>query len=193
MKLLKPIYVNEAIIISTQIQEMNSLVLVQGGTHPEIGPVLAGTYSKTQHQHHGKPIYQKAEQCKGVDLFCYFEDGSGGQEYLGWWFGMEVGAMETWAFNPGPKEKPPRTGWKVPYTGDVDTTMVLSGCGIGICLQCQEKASDDCDNEMCNQHCGRLDRYCNRHKSEWQLWQNSLRRGERAKRRRGGGGKGGVE
>jgi hypothetical protein len=161
-----------------------SYLHVQGDNISKIG----GYYYEVAEEHHGHPVYKKTEQVNGRDMFCYFWDGHDNPQYLGWWFGEGVGGDITWAFHPRGKEKPPCMGWHAPFGGAINWTVKLSGCGVGICLQCPEKAPYDCDNDMCQQCCKNSGVYCVRHQSEWQLNQNNLRRKDRAKRRRGGQG-----
>lgn len=43
------------------------------------------------------------------------------------WFGAAVGGDMVWSFNPGDASPvPPRSGWKVPFEGDVDPNLVVT-------------------------------------------------------------------
>ena len=170
---------------------MADLVLtVLGGVHA----FLRGAYHEDGH-HHGKPVYRKHEDdpASGMNVFCYFWDGHDNIDYRGWWFGPWPGDQRTWAFHSAPKQRPPRVGWKVPYNGDIDWSLTLSGARIGMCTHtarngnpCPEKNADDCEVDMCNTHCAWSGRKCARHNSEWQMNQNQQCRSQRANRRRGG-------
>ena len=178
-----------ALVLSLYTNTMTDLVLtVLGG----VLPFLRGAYHEDG-SHHGKPVYRKEEPAFTLSVFYYFWDGHDNIAYRGWWFGPFPGEQQTWAFHSAPKQRPPRIGWRVPYNGDIDWSMTLTGAWIGMCTyiawdgqRCPEKAADDCEVEMCKEHCALGGRECARHISAWQMHQNEQSRSQRANRRRGG-------
>jgi hypothetical protein len=63
----------------------------------------------------------------GLEVFIYFWDARDGQGLAGWWLAPKIGGDAVWAFNPSASSPmPPASGWKVPYDGPVDTTLVVS-------------------------------------------------------------------
>ena len=100
-------------------------VSVHGCAHPTVGPILRGSYKATT-QHHGRPVYQRDECAMGLFVMLYYWDARDGDSFSGWWFGPCVGSDQVWAFHPASTPTPPTAGWRVPYDGPVDPTLVLS-------------------------------------------------------------------
>ena len=98
---------------------------VHGCVHPTVGPILRGSYKATT-QHHGRPVYQRDEYALGLFVMLYYWDTRDGDSLSGWWFGPRVGSDQVWAFHPARTLTPPTAGWRVPYDGPVDSTLVLS-------------------------------------------------------------------
>merc|ERR1712187_633405 len=65
-------------------------------------------------------------QVNGLDVMVYFWDERDGPNFCGWWFGPKIGGDQVWAYHPDKTQTPPRNGWKVPYDGAVDATMILT-------------------------------------------------------------------
>ncbi|CAJ1337100.1 unnamed protein product [Effrenium voratum] len=61
----------------------------------------------------------------------YFWDSRDGPGMCGWWFGAAVGGDMVWSFRPGEAPTPPRTGWKVPFEGQVDASLVVNAAANG--------------------------------------------------------------
>lgn len=100
-------------------------IQVAGCTHPTVGPIVRGNFTLNG-QNHGKPTYKKDSQVNGLDVQLYFWDERDGPNFCGWWFGPKVGGDQVWAYHPSKVTTPPKSGWKVPYDGPIDTTFALS-------------------------------------------------------------------
>jgi len=100
-------------------------IQVSGCTHATVGPIVRGNFTLNG-QNHGKPTYKKDSQVNGLDVQLYFWDERDGPNFCGWWFGPKVGGDQVWAYHPSKVATPPKSGWKVPYDGPIDTTFALS-------------------------------------------------------------------
>merc|ERR1719379_2426248 len=68
-----------------------------------------------------------AEGRDNVSVLIYFWDDRDGPSFGGWWFGPKIGGDQVWAYHPDKtSQTPPKSGWKVPYDGPVDATMILT-------------------------------------------------------------------
>merc|ERR1712087_335504 len=77
-------------------------------------------------ENHGKPTYKKTMKANGEDVLIYFWDARDGEAFSGWWFGPKVGGDQVWAYHANKTSMvPPVTGWRVPFNGDIDSTMLL--------------------------------------------------------------------
>merc|ERR1712187_285469 len=73
---------------------------------------------------------KRDSQVNGLDVMVYFWDERDGPSFCGWWFGPKIGGDQVWAYHPDKaSQTPPKNGWKVPYDGAVDPTMVLTPAG----------------------------------------------------------------
>merc|ERR1712039_1068041 len=53
-------------------------------------------------------------------------DARDGDAFSGWWFGPKVGGDQVWAYHANKTSMvPPATGWRVPFNGDIDSSMQL--------------------------------------------------------------------
>jgi len=105
-------------------------ISVSGCTHVSVGPIVRGNYS-VDGSNHNKPAYRKEQKVSGLDVMLYYWDERDGVEFSGWWFGPKIGGDQVWAYQPTrATQTPPRTGWKVPYDGAVDQTLVLAPRGL---------------------------------------------------------------
>ena len=92
--------------------------------------MLRGQYT-AKRWHHGKPVYEK-EALFGCDrpVVLYFWDDQWGEKYHGWWFSPREGSSEVLAYNSSNLDPDdltvPKSGWKVPFDGDVDTTLNIT-------------------------------------------------------------------
>jgi len=101
---------------------------VSGCDKPNVARVMRGTYAATLQKHHGKTIYRRTEQVDHLDVLVYFWQGqssTGDIAETGWWFGARAGCNQVWAFSPCGSDRPPKCGWKVPFSGPVDGTMTV--------------------------------------------------------------------
>merc|ERR1712066_818228 len=74
--------------------------------------------------------YKKSEQAGGEDVLIYFWDNRDGDAFSGWWFGPKVGGDQVWAYHANKTSMvPPTTGWRVPFNGDIDSSMQLKAGG----------------------------------------------------------------
>jgi len=100
---------------------------VTGCKDQVVGPIIRGTYV-LHSSNHDKPVYRNFEQweVKSLSIMLYYWDGRDGLDFSGWWFGPEVGGERTWAHHPdSTADRPPPTGWKCPFDGEVDPTLVV--------------------------------------------------------------------
>merc|ERR1712048_62486 len=98
---------------------------VTGCMHATVGVIARGNYTIAA-ENHGKKAYKRDAQVNGLDVMVYFWDERDGPNFCGWWFGPKIGGDQVWAYHPEKTQAPPKTGWKVPYDGPVDATMVLT-------------------------------------------------------------------
>merc|ERR1712083_18043 len=98
---------------------------VVGCKHDTIGVTVRGTFQRLG-ENHGKPTYKKTEKAAGEDVLIYFWDARDGEAFSGWRFGPKVGGDQVWAYHANKTSMvPPVTGWRVPFNGDIDSTMQL--------------------------------------------------------------------
>jgi len=100
-------------------------ITVTGCQNQTVANIIKGTFSASG-ANHGKPVYKKDVAAGGVSVLIYFWDERDGPNYSGWWFGPQVGGDQVWAYNGNKaSQNPPASGWKVPWDGEVDPTIVL--------------------------------------------------------------------
>lgn len=86
---------------------------------------LVGDYEDWGENHEAR-VYRRKQQIKGYKgVFLYFWDNRDGPEEEGWWFGEEVGGNQVWAKNDSKSLKPPITGWRLPWDGDVRHDFIV--------------------------------------------------------------------
>jgi len=107
-------------------KEPHNVALVVGGCrHATLGVMIMGLYQLAG-GNHGRPTYQKVGQVNGLDVMLYFWDERDGTGYCGWFFSPKVGGDEVWGYHTDKfAVLPPQHGWKVPYDGPVDPTLVI--------------------------------------------------------------------
>ena len=94
-----------------------------------VSKTIQGQYT-AKRWHHGKPVYEKETlpDC-GMPVLIYFWDSRDGEKFHGWWFSPREGSSHVWAFNSSNLDPDdltvPKSGWKVPFDGDVDTTLSI--------------------------------------------------------------------
>lgn len=104
----------------------NAELIVSGCNHGTVKEIVRGGFNRSG-SNHGRPVYNKCEKVDGQDVQIYFWDSRDGESTCGWWFGSKVGGDVVWAFNPQrDAQTPPMTGWKVPYEGAIDPSMIIS-------------------------------------------------------------------
>ena len=109
---------------------------ITGCGNASVSTFVRGHYTMSG-QNHGRPFFKKDQSLGGADVMLYYWDERDGLSYCGWWIGPKLGSDRVWAFCPGNwAMTPPRGGWKVPYNGAVDDTLVLNP------LQEQHKEQD---------------------------------------------------
>lgn len=100
---------------------------VSGCVHQLVGSIMRGSFTLCG-SNHGKPTYKKDQQVSGLDVMIYFWDQRDGANFNGWWFGPKVGGDQVWAYHSKREAPfPPKTGWKVPYDGAVDSSIQIVG------------------------------------------------------------------
>ena len=91
-------------------------------TDDEIGiHTLVGDY-EVNRRRRGPKIYKKVG---GDPVFLYYWDTRDGENFSGWWFGPTVGGDLVWAHNPSNADTPPRTGWRIPWNGEVTPGLLI--------------------------------------------------------------------
>merc|ERR1712151_978604 len=94
--------------------------------NPTVGAIAEGSYVVCA-ENHSKCAYRRNTQVNGMDVMVYFWDQRDGPSFCGWWIGPKIGGDQAWAYNPDiVAQTPPTSGWKIPYNGPVDQTMLLS-------------------------------------------------------------------
>merc|ERR1712176_752944 len=109
---------------SSTIGDANGFI-VTGCTNPTVGAIAQGNCDVVA-ENHGRRAYKRDTQVNGLDVMVYFWDERDGPNFCGWWFGPKIGGDQVWAYHPDKTQTPPRSGWKVPYDGAVDPTMILT-------------------------------------------------------------------
>ncbi|CAD7934890.1 unnamed protein product [Amoebophrya sp. A120] len=95
---------------------------------------LNGSYDQLPGNNHGKLQWRRETTgIEGCDASCiYFWDDRDGEAMSGWWVAPVVGGEQVWAFNPSKDQKPPASGWRVPWheaTPDPAVKLLLSPAG----------------------------------------------------------------
>ena len=96
---------------------------------------------------HGKLVFKKIATANvqaigprvDANAFIYYWDERDGPDFAGWWIGSEVGGTKTqwgstvwsvWSHNaavpPARWQAPPSSGWKAPWNGCVDETLIVT-------------------------------------------------------------------
>ena len=100
-------------------------IVVSGCRHETVGTIIRGEYTKFS-SNHGRPAYRKLDKTGGQEVQIYYWDARDGPNMNGWWFGASVGGDMVWSFAPGDSATPPRSGWKVPFEGQVDPSLMVN-------------------------------------------------------------------
>ena len=92
--------------------------------------LIAGKYT-VKSWHHGKPVYQKADQDgSDINVLIYYWDNRDGERFHGWWFSPREGSREAWAHNSSNLGRDdltvPTSGWICPRDGEVDQTLKIT-------------------------------------------------------------------
>mmetsp|Transcript_75535 Transcript_75535/g.208395 ORF Transcript_75535/g.208395 Transcript_75535/m.208395 type:complete len:1076 (+) Transcript_75535:238-3465(+) len=99
-------------------------LIVSGCQHATIGEIVRGLFA-LQGENHERPTFKKNVQVNDLDVMLYFWDERDGTAFCGWWFGPKIGGDQVWAFHPSRDKVPPANGWRVPFNGPSDPTMVV--------------------------------------------------------------------
>lgn len=95
----------------------------------EIGiRTLVGEYTE-EGANHGRKYYRKTNKIPGhedINVYLYFWDDRDGAAFSGWWFGNQVGGAQVWSRNQQQTMKPPRSGWTIPWDGEVKPELVVA-------------------------------------------------------------------
>jgi len=104
-------------------------ITVTGCRNPTVANIVNGVYNAVD-TNHGKPVYKK--EASPTNVLIYFWDERDGATFGGWWLGPKVGGDQVWAYSMNKTSSlPPANGWKVPWDGPVDDSLVLSYGGKG--------------------------------------------------------------
>jgi len=109
-------------------QEVAALNVSTQSKKAEVGiQTLLGKYAE-KGMNHGRKYYQKMDKIPGHDgikVFLYYWDNRDGADFMGWWFGDQLGGSQVWARCPTHGPAPPRVGWKIPWDAAVAEPGVL--------------------------------------------------------------------
>eukprot|EP00746_Dinoflagellata_sp_MGD_P087520 gnl/MRDRNA2_/MRDRNA2_34709_c0_seq1.p1 gnl/MRDRNA2_/MRDRNA2_34709_c0~~gnl/MRDRNA2_/MRDRNA2_34709_c0_seq1.p1 ORF type:complete len:632 (+),score=76.74 gnl/MRDRNA2_/MRDRNA2_34709_c0_seq1:103-1998(+) len=103
---------------------------------------LRGSYARVDAELGDRPIFQRVipdPDAGSPSVFVYFRDD---EDNHGWWIGRRPGSSDTWAFHPIDTDLPPKTGWVVPQTNQVDATMRICVTGGQCTKQAMEAEAD---------------------------------------------------
>eukprot|EP00929_Paragymnodinium_shiwhaense_P084232 TRINITY_DN45018_c0_g1_i1.p1 TRINITY_DN45018_c0_g1~~TRINITY_DN45018_c0_g1_i1.p1 ORF type:complete len:909 (-),score=345.57 TRINITY_DN45018_c0_g1_i1:223-2949(-) len=110
--------------------ECPATLTVKGCKDATVQKIVKGTFnmlSGKSGKNHGKPVYKRDTPANGVDVMLYYWDDRDGDHLWGWYLGPQVGGEQVWAFCPSKTSRiPPPSGWRVPFDGPVDKTLVVS-------------------------------------------------------------------
>ncbi|CAE7547728.1 unnamed protein product [Symbiodinium natans] len=85
---------------------------------PEL-TTLAGEYEQTG-RNHGKPFFRRRRTSEEAEeIYLYFWDLRDGPDFVGWWLGQSVGASLVWSRCEAAEDRPPSSGWRIPWDGAV--------------------------------------------------------------------------
>ena len=141
-------------------------ITVTGCRNPTVANIVNGVYNAVD-TNHGKPVYKK--EASPTNVLIYFWDERDGATFGGWWLGPKVGGDQVWAYSMNKTSSlPPANGWKVPWDGPVDDSLVLSYGGKGSSQglqqpqqQPQPPAAAPVESEFhCRTTCARTDLCC---------------------------------
>jgi len=93
----------------------------------EIGiETLAGEY-REEGANHGRKFFKKTQipGDEDINVYLYFWDDRDGEAFTGWWFGNEVGGDQVWSRSKLATQKPPKSGWTIPWDGVVKPELVV--------------------------------------------------------------------
>ncbi|CAK9009093.1 unnamed protein product [Durusdinium trenchii] len=78
---------------------------------------------------HGRKYFQKVPAKNAgpdyVEVFLYYWDNRDGASFEGWWFGNKLGGTQVWSHVADKGLIPPSVGWKIPWDGQVRSTLQL--------------------------------------------------------------------
>jgi len=97
---------------------------VSGCKDKTVKKIVRGNFT-LMGENHGRPTYKRDEPFNDLDVMIYYWDDRDGKDFSGWWFGPKVGGDQVWAYQPVKDKTPPLSGWKVPYDGSVDKSLVI--------------------------------------------------------------------
>eukprot|EP00930_Biecheleria_cincta_P062017 TRINITY_DN47533_c0_g1_i1.p1 TRINITY_DN47533_c0_g1~~TRINITY_DN47533_c0_g1_i1.p1 ORF type:complete len:268 (-),score=36.72 TRINITY_DN47533_c0_g1_i1:17-778(-) len=104
-------------------------LFVAGCGDEEVANKICGSYYAKE-ERKGRIKYVKHEKVDGHTVYLYYWDDRTGDHARGWWFGFKPtsrrGMNSAWAFNPSICRKPPESGWRQPWNGDVDPSIRIS-------------------------------------------------------------------
>eukprot|EP00928_Gymnodinium_smaydae_P064847 TRINITY_DN480_c0_g2_i2.p1 TRINITY_DN480_c0_g2~~TRINITY_DN480_c0_g2_i2.p1 ORF type:complete len:1009 (-),score=267.50 TRINITY_DN480_c0_g2_i2:216-3242(-) len=98
---------------------------VAGCQNPTVSGIVRGSYAPYG-ENHGRYVYRKTSPPSSIEVLMYYWDERDGPNFCGWWFGPKVGGDQVWAYSSEHSMAPPSTGWRVPYDGPVDATLVVA-------------------------------------------------------------------
>mmetsp|Transcript_12353 Transcript_12353/g.33866 ORF Transcript_12353/g.33866 Transcript_12353/m.33866 type:complete len:1994 (-) Transcript_12353:112-6093(-) len=105
-----------------------AIIVYSTAERDEIGiRTLVGEYSEGG-VNHGRKYYQKTQKIPGhedINVFLYYWDERDGSSFSGWWFGNQVGGAQVWSRNQVTSMQPPKSGWTIPWDGDIKKELVV--------------------------------------------------------------------
>lgn len=105
-----------------------AIVVFSTAEKDEIGiRTLVGEYAEGG-TNHGRRFYKKMQTIPGhedINVYLYFWDERDGPAFAGWWFGNQVGGAQVWSRNQVTSLHPPKSGWTIPWDGEVKKELVV--------------------------------------------------------------------
>jgi len=77
---------------------------------------------------HGRKYYERTQSMsEDLKVVIYYWEDTDSAEFTGWWFGDQLGGSQAWSRNPSKSQRPPKSGWTIPWDGEVrDELCVLN-------------------------------------------------------------------
>eukprot|EP00929_Paragymnodinium_shiwhaense_P029909 TRINITY_DN17051_c0_g1_i4.p1 TRINITY_DN17051_c0_g1~~TRINITY_DN17051_c0_g1_i4.p1 ORF type:complete len:2008 (+),score=805.96 TRINITY_DN17051_c0_g1_i4:95-6118(+) len=111
---------------AARVDDDSIIVFSASGRDDERMMTLIGEYS-VYGENHSRKTYVRTStgEPEELDVYLYYWDERDGKQLSGWWFGAEVGGAEVWSRKATNSMVPPKSGWMIPWDGDVEPDLVV--------------------------------------------------------------------